>query len=354
MWIENEILREDLENISMRKEISWSVFVGKTILITGATGLIGYTVLCALIYATRSMEEKPKILLLVRDIEKAKIRFEKILRTDSDRIIFVLGDVSGSWEINESVDYIIHGASPTASKFFVEHPVETIKTAIHGTENMLELARNKGVKGFVYLSSMEVYGKGNLAGAMDESYVGDVDPLSVRNCYPESKRMCENMCISYRQQYGVPVKIARLSQTFGPGVSSNDVRVFAEFARCALAKKDIVLKTDGLSERMCLYTADAAAAILCLLTREDAAGAYNIANENTFSSIRETAQVVINILANGLCKLYIPENNDDEAIAKYPPKYRLELDTSRMKALGWRATYNQDEMYIRMVKTWKK
>ncbi len=353
MWTENKIFKEDLENIAARNEIDWKKLSGKTVLITGATGLIGYTTLCALIYGTRSLSVKPHILVLVRDLEKAKVRFSKLLATDGEYITLLVGDVLNLPEIEGSVDYIIHGASPTASKFFVEHPVETIKTAVHGTENMLELAKSKHSLGFVYLSSMEVYGKGRQDGAMDENFVGDVDPLSVRNCYPEGKRMCESMCVCYEKEYGVPTKIARLSQTFGPGVTSNDVRVFAEFARCALSNKDIVLMTDGLSERMCLYTADAAAAILCLLINENANGAYNIANDQTFASIRDTAKFVIDILSTGNCKLCLPDTEDKEAIAKYPPRYSLKLDTSRIKALGWNADYDLRDMYIRMVETWK-
>lgn len=163
---------------------------------------------------------------------------------------FVQGSIEEIPEIKENIDYIIHCASPTASSFFIEYPVETIKTAVQGTINVLELAKEKKIKGMVYLSSMELYGKIEKDEFVSESELGYIDPLNIRSCYPESKRMCENLCACYAAEYEVPVYQVRLAQTFGPGISYEDKRVFAMMARKAIEGKDIILQTKGTSKHI--------------------------------------------------------------------------------------------------------
>ena len=141
----------------------------------------------------------------------------------------ITADVRSVRPENVGADYIIHAASQTSSKAFIETPVETVMTAVEGTVNMLEFARANNAKGFVYLSSMEVYGTPSTDEKIDEKHSTNLDTMSVRTCYPESKRMCESLCASYASEYGVPAMVVRLTQTFGPGVEYNDGRVFAEF-----------------------------------------------------------------------------------------------------------------------------
>lgn len=132
-----------------------------------------------------------------------------------------------------AVDYIIHCANPTSSSFFINKPVETIDTAVNGTKNILDFARNKGVASFVFLSTMEVYGFPAKGHKVKECEGGNFNSTIVRNCYPLSKQLCENLCVAYLSEYDIPAKVLRLTQTFGPGVDYNDGRVFAEFARCS-------------------------------------------------------------------------------------------------------------------------
>ena len=122
------------------------------------------------------------------------------------------------------IHYVIHGASQTASRSFVDRAVETLKTALEGTIKLLELAKEKKVGGFVYLSSMEVYGQPPKGHKVTENEAGAFSPLNLRNSYPIGKIASESLCIAYAEEYGVPCKIARLTQTFGKGVSYNDKR----------------------------------------------------------------------------------------------------------------------------------
>ena len=222
-------------------------------------------------------------------------------------------------------------------------------TAINGTLRLLELARVNPVKSFVYLSSMEVYGTPHSDEKIYEDHPTDLLTTDVRTCYPESKRMCENLCASYASEFGVPTKMIRLTQTFGTGVSYNDGRVFAEFARCVIEKRDIILKTKGETKRSYLYTADAVTAILSVLLHGEKGVAYNAANEETYCSIYEMA-----CMAAKLCdvplQVVIAESDNVRALG-YAPTLHMNLSTEKLAQLGWKPRYDLSQMYLRMIRT---
>lgn len=342
MWIDSKIFKEDLEYITNINFIDWSKLDNKTIFVTGATGLIGYTFVNALLYRNLVHNSNIKIIALVRNINKAK---EKFLEQSKENINlkFIIGDVENIPGIDDDIDYIVHGANPTASNYFVEKPVETIKTAVIGTMNILQLARNKNVKSLVYLSSMEVYGAPHTDDLIQETQGTTVDTMSVRSCYPEAKRICEALCTSYAGEYKVSAKVIRLAQTFGPGIPENDNRVFAEFIRCVKNKQDIVLQTQGTSKRCYLYTADAVTAILAILLNGKSGEAYNAANKETYCSIVEMAELVVHEIANDEITVVIKENNNSKR--KFPPPHKLNLDVSKLENLKWNATKNLINMY---------
>lgn len=344
MWTENGIFRADLRSLSESGYIPWSELSGKTVLITGGTGLIGYTVASELAYRALTCGERIRLLLPVRSEEKARERYAALLSDGCD-IRFLPGSVEDLPEPDEDVDYIVHGASPTASRRFTEYPVETARTILAGTENMLSLARRKAVSGMVFLSSMEVYGKITDRRLLREDDLGAVDLFSPRSVYPEGKRMAENLCCAYHTEYGVPVTTARLCQTFGPGVSGEDGRVFAYMARCALSGEDIRLSTPGTKENMYLYTADAAGAILLLLLRGERGAAYSVGNPDTYCSVREMGELVARTLGEGRMSVL---TGVGDAAGIYPPDTYLRLDVSRMLALGWRPSVSLEEMFRRM------
>lgn len=344
MWTENKIFKEDLEYITSAGFIDWERLNSKTVFVTGATGLIGYTFVSALLYRNLTYNSNIKIIALVRNITKAKEKFAEQLKQNLN-LKFVVGDVENLPQIDDKIDYIIHGANPTASSYFVENPVETIKTAVWGTNNILNLAKEKNISGLVYLSSMEVYGAPHTDELIDETHGTTVDTMSVRSCYPEAKRLCEALCASYDDEYKVPVKVIRLAQTFGPGIDKNDNRVFAEFLRCAMQKQNIVLQTEGTSKRCYLYTADAVTAILAILLNGEAGEAYNAANKATYCSIMEMAQLVAHELANDEIKVVIKANENSKH--KFPPPHKLNLSVSKLEMLGWKKLSSLKDMYCR-------
>lgn len=345
---ENSVLQRDLEEIA-NGSVPFEELSGKTVLITGATGLIGSQIVRGLACRNRLYGENIHIIALVRNREKAEKMFAPLLERGD--LTLLVGDIAKPLTVDVPVDYILHGASATSSQYFVSHPVETIYTAIDGTRNLLELAVEKKVQGFVYLSSLEVYGTPAAdAGLIAETYSGYLDCMQVRSSYSEGKRMVECLCASYASEYGVPVKVARLSQTFGPGVEYNDGRVFAEFARCAIEKRDIVLHTAGNTVRSYCYTKDAVNALLYILLRGECGQAYNVTNMDTAVSIREMAQMVCDLFPESGIQLQF-DMPKDLASFGYNPEMVIRLDSSKLQALGWKAETGLEEMFRRLVES---
>jgi nucleoside-diphosphate-sugar epimerase len=316
----------------------------KTILITGATGLIGSLLVRFLTYANRRQGLNIRILAVVRNVAKAKEIFG-----DQEPEYIVADLAKDEIRYDGVCDYIIHAAAVTASKVMVSDPIGTIRTAIDGTEKLLQLAVDKKVKSFVYISSMEIYGQPKTDGRTAEKDLGYVDIGTVRSCYPEGKRMCECLCTAYASQYGVNVKSARLAQTFGAGVLPTENRVFAQFARSAVNEEDIVLHTTGESEGNYVYTADAIRAILLLLLRGEAGEAYNIANEESHITIRAMAELVAKEIAGGRIKVVIDIPQDSASLG-YAPPVKMWLDAGKMRSLGWEPRVGLADAYKRMIR----
>jgi UDP-glucuronate decarboxylase len=344
MWIENNIFREDMQNIARASYIPWGKLQHKTVLITGATGLIGFNLVSALAYVALYKDIALKIIALVRDEEQAKKWFHEIL-TAGASLSFLVGDLNHIPPIEEKIDYIIHGGSPTASRYFAEHPVETIMTNLNGATNLLELARKNQSEGFLFLSSMEVYGGIHCREKVDEKHANLVDTMAPRSSYPEVKRMVESLCACYADEYGVPAKSIRLTQTFGAGIRKSDNRVFAQFVHTAMNHEDIVMFTQGGTERSYLYTADAVNAIFTVLLKGEAGEAYNAANEQAYCSIKEMAETVANLdiikaKYGGPVSVVIDESKNDGKT--YPPELYMNLDTKKYRnwagkhRLGWK------------------
>ncbi|NLE64290.1 MAG: NAD-dependent epimerase/dehydratase family protein [Bacteroidales bacterium] len=339
-----DILDREIDLILDKHINCLSAISGKIILVTGATGLIGFSLIQFLLKLGKKTDNPPKILALVRNIEKAKEMFG-----DQETIRFIHSNVEDCLSMDFNIDFIVHGASQTASSAFVNEPVETIMTAIQGTNNMLNLAKEKKVKSFVYLSSMEVYGAPESDEKINENHATNLNTMAVRSSYPESKRMCESLCASFCSEYNVPAKVIRLTQTFGPGVNYNDGRVFADFARAAIENRDIVLHTKGETKRSYLYTIDAVTAILSVLLNGEDGHAYNAANESTYCSIFEMANLVAEKCASNKIKVIIQEENSSKF--GYAPILKMNLETAKIRKLGWMPTKDLIGMFTEMIKS---
>lgn len=342
---EKKILTKDCEIKDLLLKANYIPFEklkSKSVFITGGTGLVGSAFTKLLLAANEEFRLDVKIYLLVRSTAKAEQIFGK-----QERLYYISGDLDHLPEMDFDVDFILHSASPTASKYFAEHPVETVKIAVGGTIRLLDLAKEKGTESFVYLSSMEVYGERLEEEPVSESEILLTQPLRVRSCYPQSKLLCENLCVDYFEEYQLSTKIVRLAQTFGPGIPMDDNRVFAQFARAAINSTDIVLQTPGTTKQCYVYTLDAALAILAVMLLGAPGEAYNAANPATYCSIKEMAEMVAQKIARNAISVQI--NIDADAAKKYPPTHKWNLSADKLLALGWKPTKNLEEMYSKLV-----
>ena len=318
-----------------------------TYIVTGSTGLIGAALVKAL--AARG----DHVVAAARNIAKAKRLFGGLTGVD-----VVEWDVTRPFDKSlqsrlslpsPSGACLIHAAAETASRGFVERPVETIATIVDGTRNVLELARTARIGKVVFLSTMEVYGAPT-SDPVAEGDFGVLDSAAVRSSYPEAKRLAENLCAAYAKEFGVDVTIARLTQTFGPGVVRGDTRVFAQFAEAVLEKRDIVLHTEGRTARCYCYIDDAVSAILTLAAKGAPGEAYNVANPATFCTIREMADM----LAAAHPPTRVVVDLAGAAGRGYAPEFRMRLSTAKLEALGWKPRTGLLDAYDNLIASWRE
>ena len=318
--------KSDVEIVS--ESFDFSVFSGAKVLVTGATGTVGS--LCVKSLATNGVN----VVALIRNQDKANRIFQKELadKNVASKIEFLVQDVRNQISTDLKIDYIIHCASETASKAFVEKPVETILTTLDGTKNILEFAKNNNTKGVIFLSSIEVYGERHDTKETftTENDLGFLNCLDLRSSYPEAKKMTENLCVAYANEFGLPVKIARLTQILSREFSKDDNRLIIQFARAVKNKENIVLHTKGETARNYCYVADAVSAILTILTKGNSGEAYNVANPNDYYSVYELAK----LLENEHTKVVLEIDGKNRGYAK---TCQLHLDVSKLTSLGWSA-----------------
>lgn len=315
--------------------------LGKRFMITGATGLIGKCLVSVLL----ELDDDIEITIPVRSKTKAEAIYGSGHR---NLIIKEVDLIEYTANPGEQFDYIVHCASPTSGTYMTSHPSDVYWFAIQTTRNLLEYARLGKCKGFVYISSIEFYGQITTDRKIDETCSGYIDFDNPRNCYPLAKQSAEFLCKAYALQYEVPARIARLTQTLGAGVSDSDNRVFSQFARSIIEGHNIVLHTLGDSAKPYCYTMDAVTAILYILLKGEDGRSYNVANEDSYISIRN--------LAEFLCREFNPSLNVEGDLHPeygYAPSTKTRLSTKSLKDLGWTARYDLHGMFDRLIQSLK-
>lgn len=314
----------------------------KRYLITGISGFIGSTIAKKLLESSATAELE--IYGIVRDKEKCKEIFEGYECSNITLIEMDICDTEKIRQLCGKIDYIIHCASVTKSKEMMSNPVEVADGIVLGTRNILELAKLCEVKSMVYLSSMEAYGVVQDTGKRrTEEELGSIDLTAPRSCYPMGKRMAEHYCHIYHIEYGIPVKIARLSQVFGKGVPANDSRVFMQFANAVRTGKDIVLRTKGESLGNYCSTEDAIEGIFTILENGENGEIYNIVNEENTMRIIDMAHLVASQVAKDKIKVHV----DLEPASKtgYAPDTKLRMSAEKLRAIGWLPKKSMVDMY---------
>lgn len=342
----NKIISEDIDKVIASESVHWSLMANKTVLITGANGFLPAYLVFTLFKLNDIKNYNIKILALVRNREKALLRFsDQINRTDFELII---QDVCDPMNITEKIHFIIHAASQASPKFYGSDPVGTINANVQGTLNLLKLAKDNSIEKFLYFSSSEIYGivppdSGNIS----ETDFGYIDPVNVRSCYSESKRLGETMCIGWMHQYGVPVSIVRIFHSYGPGMDLADGRVFADFIADIIEDRNIVMKSDGSAVRAFCYLTDATVAFFMVMLAGENGSAYNMGNSHCECSIVDLADRLVSLYPEKKLQVVKKEVKKEGYIKS--PVQKIVPDISKIKLLGWNPTVGIEEGFSRTI-----
>ena len=328
---DSETYQKDLD-LAAEHAVGIGSLKGKSVLITGVTGTIGSFLADMLIRHSGGSGLGITVYAAGRDPKKLQERYGgfpevKVLPYDMNRPI----------AFDVPVDYIIHGAGNAHPAAFNGDPVGTIMGNVAGAYALLEYGRGHGCRRFLYLSSGEVYGQGDLSlEEFEESYGGFVDPVLPRSCYPSSKRAAENLCVCYSGQFGLETVIARPCHTYGPQMTAADNRAHAQFIRNALKGEDIVLKSPGNQLRSYNYVADCASAVMTVLLKGTPKEAYNIANPKARLTIAQLAGVI----AKTVGRKVVFASPDAADIAGRTPIAKQVLSSRKLEGLGWSGAYS--------------
>lgn len=344
----NKVIQEDIDFI-VKSDLPWSNLEGKNILISGASGALpAYMVETILYLNNHVFKNKAKIFALVRNEAKARVRFRDY--GVDDNISYVIQDVCEKVIIDDKLDYIIHAASQASPKYYGHDPVGTLLPNTIGTYNLLELAREKKVEGFLFFSAGAVYGNIANKRMTTEEDFGSLDPLSIESCYSESKRMGENMCSAWHSQYKIPIKVIRPFHTYGPGIALDDGRVFADFCKNIINNENININSDGSAKRSFCYLADAVVGFFTVLLKGEVGQAYNVAGDEEIS-ILELATLLVGVFPEKNLRVTYQQKNTDGYLRTNIGGY--EPNNNKLKRLGWRQKYSISDGFKRTINNYQ-
>lgn len=328
--------KEEIETL-LKQTMPWGQISGKTILISGATGMIGKCIIDILMqyndFCTANVTRPAaavKVIALSRNEENAEKRLFEHWNKETFQYIFC--DINQSIPECGPVDYIIHAASNTHPLQYSGDPVGTIAANVIGTKNLLDYAVSHKTKRFCFLSSVEIYGENR--GDTDrfrEDYLGYLDCNTLRAGYPESKRVGETLCNAYYQAYHLDFVIPRLSRVYGPTMLMSDSKAISQFIKKAAAGEDIVLKSAGGQLYSYTYVLDAAMGVLAVLLDGKCGEAYNISDVESEVTLRQITEWLAKDNGVEVC-FEIPDATEQ---AGYSTATKAILDTQKISALGW-------------------
>jgi len=288
--IKSRVIENDIRNIVLTVKKDAEVLNGKTVLITGGSGFLGKYILYTIQSLNRNILTKPcKVISLDNYITGVKDNFF----SNDTNFMFVDHDVRKRYEIKVPIHYVIHAAGLASPVYYMKYPLETLEVATIGTKHMLEFAKAKKVRSFLFFSSSEIYGDPDPNFVpTPEHYLGNVSCTGPRACYDESKRLGETFCTVYHRLYKLPVKIVRPFNVYGPGMRADDYRVIPRFLTCALKNEPLPVHAGGNQTRTFCYVSDAITVILKILLSNRNGEIYNVGNDDNEVNMMTLAKMV--------------------------------------------------------------
>lgn len=345
----NGLYMEDIHYVGSLP-LPWEKLKGKSIMLSGATGMIGSFLVDVLLEKNIADGLNCTVYTIGRNEEKAMARFSKY--KDDSHFIFIPYDVKLPFERSDlgTVDYILHLASNTHPMQYSTDPIGTITTNIIGVQNLLDFAVKHYATRFAFASSNEIYGenRGDVE-FFDENYCGYINSNTMRAGYPESKRCGEALCQAYKAQKGLDVVIPRPTRSYGPTMLMSDTKAISQFIKKGVSGEDIVLKSAGTQLYSYTYVADVATGLLTILLKGENGEAYNIAEEHSDIMLKDLATIIAGISG----KKVVFEIPDAVEAAGYSTATKARLDGHKLQTLGWKPKYDINsgmERTIRILK----
>lgn len=332
-----ELYDQELQKLNNRP-LPWEKLSGKTIMISGATGMIGKCLLDLLMLHNKSEKSPIHVIALSRNEARARERFGTYW--DNDCFEYISCDVNKEIPECGPVDYVIHAASNTHPMQYSDDPIGTIASNVIGTKNLLDYAVSHGALHFCFVSSVEVYGenRGDTE-KFDEKYLGYIDCNTLRAGYPESKRLGETLCNAYSQTYGLAFSIPRLSRVYGPTMLPSDTKAISQFIRKAAAGENIVLKSEGNQKYSYTFVTDAVSGILYTMLMGKSGEAYNVADEKSDITLKDLAEILARIAGTQV----IFELPDEKERRGYSTATKAMLNADKLKKLRWTPEVSMEE-----------
>ena len=345
----NNIISEDL-NLITQSLLPWFKFSDKTIMVTGGGGFIGSYLVKSLLHIGEKFDLNLRVICVAREIESVNTRLFNYLYLKNFEVF--LHDFSFPLPEDFPIaDFIIHAASKASPKFYGVDPVGTLLPNSIGTMYLLNHALISKSKKFLFISSSEVYGNPiNSESLVNEKDYGYLDPMDLRSCYAESKRLGETMTVAWGSQYDIHSNVVRPFHTYGPGLFLNDGRVYADFVSDVVNNRDIVLKSDGSAQRSFCYVSDVVIGILTVLLNGKKNEAYNVGNPATVLAIEDLASILVNLFPKKKLKVKFKMNTENVNYLKSPVT-RCCPSIEKLKALGWSPKIGIEEGFNRTIKS---
>ncbi len=344
------VILEDVQYVAAQMADTLSVLAGKTVLVTGACGFLpSYFVDLLVAFNDAALDDPCRVIAVDNFVSGVPDRLQHL--ADRADVQVVTADLSKGLTLDAQPGYIIHGASIASPVFYRRYPLETIAVNVDGTRNLLEAARC-GTQSFLYLSSSEIYGDPEPnAIPTPETYRGSVSCVGPRACYDESKRLAETLCFSYHRLFGLPVKVVRPFNVYGPGQRLDDGRIIPDLISKALRRQPLVLYSDGRATRAFCYIRDAIRAMLLVLLSDANGEAFNVGNDTEETPISRVADVMCQVAGPGITVEYhISEDSDyltDNPNRRYP-------DLTKLRNLGtWKPEVDIREGLTRTLRSYQ-